>query len=72
MGFSFLLCGVTRCVDPSSLVSMSNMFFAYICVGLGMEGLFRVPGPQALIDELKEGFERGEINHTQSKLCLIF
>lgn len=24
-----------------------------------MEGLFRVPGPQALIDELKEGFERG-------------
>ena len=25
-----------------------------------MEGIFRVPGPQALIEELKEEFEKGE------------
>lgn len=41
------------------LVCLYSRLSSCLSVGLTVEGLFRVPGPQALIDELKEGFERG-------------
>ena len=36
----------------------------YVCcvyVGMDMEGLFRVPGPAALLDELRVAFEEGRV-----------
>ena len=30
-----------------------------ICAGMTMEGLFRVPGPAAVLEELRDAFEEG-------------
>lgn len=33
---------------------------ASVCAGMTMEGLFRVPGPAAVLEELRDAFEEGD------------
>ena len=58
---------------PTPLSVLMNacftFYFIFIFKGLNVEGLFRVPGPSALIDELRKGFEEGMLlRHSPSPI----